>query len=1006
VSPAHAATTVTLDPAFAIGTGFDFFTNSVAVQSDGKIIVGGSFSSYNGTTIGKYIARLNPDGTLDTSFSTGTGFTGSVSYIAIQSDGKIIMSGGFNNYNGTPVKYIARLNSNGSLDTAFTLNLGSNGGASSIALQSDGKILLAGGSYNYNGNVSNIVRLNNDGTIDTSFVSGTGFNYVPYSGINSLVVQSDGKIVVGGVFNSYNGTSIGNHIARLNSNGSLDTSFNTGTGFNSSVDSLTVQSDGKFVAGGYFSSYNGTTSKYIARLNNDGSFDTSFTIGAGFNSSVTSVAVQSDGKIVAGGNFTSFNGTASGAIARLNSNGTIDTGFTVGTGFNSFVQSFALQSDGKIVTVGQSSSFNGTNSNYIARLSPPAAVATKLAITGLSATATLNSPVTFNVTAQDVNGATFPGYTGTVNFTSSDPLAVFSPASYSFTAADAGVKTIQVTFKNSGSQTVTATPTDNTVSPATSSMITVNKNNTITSLSLSPISVNIGQDVTLTATVSGTSATPTGTVTFTASPIGLNLPATPVNLVNGVASVTFAPSAAGSYNITATYNGDSTYNTSASSLQSLLVSLTPPPATTGSYYHKLTPFRLYDDRLAGTNTPNPSLGVAAGAFKASETRTLAVNGLGGLPSSGIKAITANITIISAGPGAGFLTAFPTTDSNGVALVRPVTANLAWSNPNTASLLSNFATISVDSAGKFNVYVGVAPADVIIDVTGYYALDSAGTGTGIYRNVDSRQKTFRLYDSRPAGTNAVAPSLGAGDGPLAAGKSRTLQVTGNLNIPASASAVVVNLTALNTTGSAFFNVYPSDASQPGVASLTFIPGSPALVGNLAIVPLSSDGRLTLVAGGAGSADAIVDVVGYVDTAIFNPGSNNGLFSPLSSPTRLLDTRAKGTNPTDPPLGAGGGSQLPGLVNVRNFKASGLVGIPEGAIGLVAQVTMVDTSGPGFIGLYSGPTWPGTVAVASAAAGQLPGNLAIIPLNDVGSFNAIIGANASNYIIDVVGYIYGY
>jgi len=131
----------------------------------------------------------------------------------------------------------------------------------------------------------------------------------------------------------------------------------------------------------------------------------------------------------------------------------------------------------------------------------------------------------------------------------------------------------------------------------------------------------------------------------------------------------------------------------------------------------------------------------------------------------------------------------------------------------------------------------------------------------------------------------------------------------------------------------------------------------------------------------------------------------LFTSLANPTRLLDTRAKGTNNPNPPLGAGLGPQSPGSANIRNFVASDKAGIPTNAIALVAQVTMVDTAGASFIGLYAGPSWPGTVAVASAAAGQLPGNLAIIPLDSAGSFNAIFGPNASNYILDVVGYIAG-
>jgi len=1005
LSPAQAAGTVSLDPAFTVGNGFNSTVKSLAIDSNGKVVVGGYFTTYDGLGR-KFIARLKSDGTLDTSFNVGTGFDNNVVSLAIQSDGKVIVGGDFTNYNGTARSRIARLNTDGSLDTLFNIGTGFDSpspSVESVVIQSDGKIVVGGDFTSYNGTArSRIARLNTDGSLDTNFAAfGTGFNNTVYS----MVIDPLNNIVVGGDFISYNGISR-RRIARLNSIGGLDSSFTpTGTGFNSTVYSLAI-SNGGVIAGGTFTNYNTVASPKtanIVRLNGDGSLDTSFALsGSGFDGAIYGLTTQSDGKIVVGGNFTNYNGAARNRIARLNSNGSLDSAFTVGNGFNSDVYSLATDSTGKIVVGGDFVTFDGSNSAGIARVKAPAA--TKLVISGLPATPVVGTPVTFTVTAQDASNATFPTYSATINLTSSNPNVSFSDSYYTFTAADAGVKTFTVTFYSLGSQTITITDNSTPVLTVTSPAVMVKAPNSTVNLSISPNPASVGQPLTLTATVAAVSGsgTPTGTVSFFCDNSSLNVPGTLVSLVNKVATLTFTPATTGSCFIYASYNGDSTYDKSASA--NLTLTINSATTLVGSYYHKLTPFRLYDDRPAGTNTPNPPLGVAAAAFKANETRTLAVNGLNGLPSSGIKAITANITIISAGPGAGFLTAFPTTDSNGVALTRPGTANLAWSNPAVATLLSNFATISVDNSGKFNVYVGVAAADVIIDVTGYYSSDSSGTGTGIYRNVDSTQKTFRLYDSRPAGTNAVAPPLGAGDGILAAGKSRTLQVTGNLGIPASASAVVVNLTALNTKSAAFFNLYPSDASQPGVASLTFIPGSPALVGNLALVPLSLDGKMSLAAGGLGSADAILDVVGYVDTN-FTISSNNGLYTSLTSPTRLLDTRAKGTNPTDPPLGAGAGPQQGGTANIRNFVASGKVGIPTNAIALVAQVTMVNTSGPSFIGLYSGSTWPGTVAVANAVAGQLPGNLAIIPLDNAGSFNAILGPNASNYIIDVVGYISG-
>src|SRR5690606_36450331 len=149
----------------------------------------------------------------------------------------------------------------------------------------------------------------------------------------STVIQADGKIIVGGDFTSFNGTII-NRIARLNTDGTLDTDFNPGTGFNYGVRSTVIQVDGKIIVGGGFTSFNGTIINRIARLNTDGTLDTDFNPGTGFSSGVYSTALQVDGKIIVGGDFTSFNGVSRGRIARLNTDGTLDTDFNPGTGVN------------------------------------------------------------------------------------------------------------------------------------------------------------------------------------------------------------------------------------------------------------------------------------------------------------------------------------------------------------------------------------------------------------------------------------------------------------------------------------------------------------------------------------------------------------------------------------------------------------------------------------------------------------------------------------------------
>ena len=216
----------------------------------------------------------------------------------------------------------------------------------SVALQADGKVLIGGGQ-----STSGYVRrLNADGTLDTSFNAGTG-------GANSEVLcvaaQSDGKVLVAGSFTSVNGTSR-NKIARVNADGTLDTSFNPGTGPNNAVRSVAVQLDGKVLIGGDFGLVNGAARNHIARLNADGSLDTLFNPGAGSGGSkVHSIAVQPDGKMLIGGAFTSVAGTARNSIARLNADGSLDTLFNAGTDTNGWVRSVVVQTDGKVLVHGK-----------------------------------------------------------------------------------------------------------------------------------------------------------------------------------------------------------------------------------------------------------------------------------------------------------------------------------------------------------------------------------------------------------------------------------------------------------------------------------------------------------------------------------------------------------------------------------------------------------------------------------------------------------------------------
>lgn len=351
-----------LDLSFNPGVGGNSIVRSVAIQPNGKILIGGYFPSSSGSNING-IARLNSDGTLDTSFNPGTGVDSDVQSIAIQSDGKILIWGRTGNFNSL----FSRLNENGSLDTSFNPGIGANISIVSFVLLENGKILIGGEFTTYNGVSRNrLARLNGDGSLDTTFDPGTGAN----NSIRSMVLQQDGKILIGGTFNSFNG-STRNGIARLNPEGGIDNDFNPGTGINNSINSLSLQLDGKILIGGDFTSYNGVTRNRIARLNANGSLDTGFNpLSTGTNGAVFSVVLQPNEKVLIGGNFTSYNGTTRNRIARLNANGTLDAGFNPGTGTDNSVNSVILQPDGKILIGGNFTSYNETIINRIARLNP------------------------------------------------------------------------------------------------------------------------------------------------------------------------------------------------------------------------------------------------------------------------------------------------------------------------------------------------------------------------------------------------------------------------------------------------------------------------------------------------------------------------------------------------------------------------------------------------------------------------------------------------------------
>jgi uncharacterized delta-60 repeat protein len=362
---------------FATGTGFNGEIRAIVIQPDGKILAVGSFTTYNEVAQNRII-RLNADGTRDTSFVIGTGFNGSPYAMALQTDGKILAVGTFTSYNGVAQNRIIRLNADGTHDTSFVIGTGFNMTVWSIAVQTDGKILVGGDITAYNGTTFQykITRLNADGTIDTGFLMAGGFTN---GAVYTIAVQPDGKILVGGGFGLFDGIARG-RITRLNADGTPDAGFVVGdNGFTGGpVWDIAVQLDGKIVVVGNFTAYNGVQQNRIARLSSSGTLEFGlnfgYNIGNGFSGSLLdafAVAIQLDGKIVVGGGFIQLNSFTVNRIARLNADGTRDTSFVMNLGVNSVnprVYAVAVQPDGKILIGGDFTAYNSVTQNRITRL--------------------------------------------------------------------------------------------------------------------------------------------------------------------------------------------------------------------------------------------------------------------------------------------------------------------------------------------------------------------------------------------------------------------------------------------------------------------------------------------------------------------------------------------------------------------------------------------------------------------------------------------------------------
>ncbi|MDP4014252.1 MAG: delta-60 repeat domain-containing protein [Candidatus Nanopelagicales bacterium] len=373
---------------------------AVQVQSNRKIVVAGSFTEAGGKGANN-LARFKASGAPDKAFNKRIRRNGGLDYyvssVAVQRDGKIVAAGDFTHAGGMKVNRIARFKASGAPDKAFNKRIRRNGGlnasAMSVVVQTDGKIVVTGGFTKACGKMaSGLARFKAGGAPDKAFNKHIRRNGGTDVGANSVAVQRDGKIVVGGDFGRAGGRRV-NSLARFKAGGAPDKAFNKHIRHNGGVldevDAVATGSDGKVVVTGWFTKAGGKAVNGIVRFGPHGAPDKAFNKhirrNGGLESDVfvadvRSVAIQRTGKIVVAGYFTTAGGIAANGIARFGPHGAGDKSFNMNIRDNGGITgdgsegdsvggySLAVQRSGKIVVVGMFSTAGGRSAPNLSRL--------------------------------------------------------------------------------------------------------------------------------------------------------------------------------------------------------------------------------------------------------------------------------------------------------------------------------------------------------------------------------------------------------------------------------------------------------------------------------------------------------------------------------------------------------------------------------------------------------------------------------------------------------------
>ncbi|MCB9092345.1 MAG: delta-60 repeat domain-containing protein [Halobacteriovoraceae bacterium] len=364
-----------------IGTG-SITTIYQMKDGSGDIYIGGCFNTYQGVTVNG-IVRINADGSIDEGFDIGfsdstlthkgiANSTSCVYDIEVDPETKdVYLAGSFTKYRNTLVNRVVRLHPDGSIDPDFNIGSGFNGSVFALLLDKENDSIFIGGAFTtYNGsNEKYALSLNIlDGSINTNFYTGAGFN----GAVHDIKFDfSSDQLLVGGLFTSYNNI-INNYIVRLYTDGTYDSSFITGEGFNNAVNDIELANNGStdiYIAG-KFTTYQGITAQRIIKINSSGQIQYDFDTTIAANNEVYDLEVLSDGRLLIAGSFITYGSSDANRICKVNTNGTIDNTFRKGSQFDGIVVDIDILIDGsqRVFAGGSFTQYNGITRDSIARI--------------------------------------------------------------------------------------------------------------------------------------------------------------------------------------------------------------------------------------------------------------------------------------------------------------------------------------------------------------------------------------------------------------------------------------------------------------------------------------------------------------------------------------------------------------------------------------------------------------------------------------------------------------